>query len=586
MLGCREEELTAMQKADAVEFFHKQKIKGTHAEIEAACAPYGYHPLSLRLLAGRILKDFENPADIVVAKKLIIDGDLKQHQHHVLEVSYNSLPSHGQKLLSTIACFLSPVELKTLQSITENKNSLDDDLHDLVGRGLLHFDEKNKRFDLHPIVRHYSYDLFLNKEETHKKLAEYFQKLTEKDIPEEYRDLPENLSRLLMTEKTISAKTLDDLTAVIELYHHILQGGDFISALRLYSGRIRRSLYFQFGAYQTITELLQPLFHDEDKFSHNHQLEKAWILNELGKAYGMNGQPFQAIELLERSLEIYNNLVHLPETAKVFSNLANRYMDIGKLRRAFTVLKHGESLCIKIEDKFLEAVIHRQLGRIKSCFGSWDSAINEFNKSQKLFVERRADQPQSALNSYRAHYEILLKRDLNNPKASSFSPTDFALASLEIDKRVSSSRHPYQRDRIRTYWILGASYLIENRQSDADKCLNGALIMCRGSNSVEIEGRILTDLACLRYDQKNYEEAKSLAEEALLITERCGYVLQGADVNLFLAELTLTLDPSPEGRGKAREYAETALKLAYCDGPPYYYKVAYHEAERFLENLK
>ncbi|MGE5375936.1 MAG: hypothetical protein ACM3XO_12840, partial [Bacteroidota bacterium] len=92
MLGCCEEELTAMQKADAVEFFHKQKIKGTHAEIEAACEPYGYHPLSLRLLAGRILKDFDNPADIVVAQRLKIDGDIVQQKHHVLEVSYNSLP--------------------------------------------------------------------------------------------------------------------------------------------------------------------------------------------------------------------------------------------------------------------------------------------------------------------------------------------------------------------------------------------------------------------------------------------------------------------------------------------------------------
>ena len=37
MQGCREVELTAMQPADAVEFFHKQKIKGTHTEIETAC---------------------------------------------------------------------------------------------------------------------------------------------------------------------------------------------------------------------------------------------------------------------------------------------------------------------------------------------------------------------------------------------------------------------------------------------------------------------------------------------------------------------------------------------------------------------
>jgi len=29
-----------------------------------------------------------------------------------------------------------------------------------------------------------------------------------------------------------------------------------------------------------------------------------------------------------------------------------------------------------------------------------------------------------------------------------------------------------------------------------------------------------------------------------------------------------------------------AKQLAYCDGPPYCYKVAYEGAERFLENLE
>ena len=38
-------------------------------------------------------------------------------------------------------------------------------------------------------------------------------------------------------------------------------------------------------------------------------------------------------------------------------------------------------------------------------------------------------------------------------------------------------------------------------------------------------------------------------------------------------------------KAKAQEYAESALKLAYCDGPPYYYKVAYEEAERMLAKL-
>ena len=40
-------------------FFHAQGIRGTHTEIELACEHYGYHPLSLRLLAGLIIGDFQ-----------------------------------------------------------------------------------------------------------------------------------------------------------------------------------------------------------------------------------------------------------------------------------------------------------------------------------------------------------------------------------------------------------------------------------------------------------------------------------------------------------------------------------------------
>ena len=54
-------------------------------------------------------------------------------------------------------------------------------------------------------------------------------------------------------------------------------------------------------------------------------------------------------------------------------------------------------------------------------------------------------------------------------------------------------------------------------------------------------------------------------------------------MNLFLAQYALEQE---KDKAKAKQYAEEAKKLATCDGPPYYYKVAYEEAERFLENLK
>jgi hypothetical protein len=64
---------------------------------------------------------------------------------------------------------------------------------------------------------------------------------------------------------------------------------------------------------------------------------------------------------------------------------------------------------------------------------------------------------------------------------------------------------------------------------------------------------------------------------------RCGYVLQGADVNLFLAQFALEQE---QDKAKAKAHAEEALNLAACDGPPFYYMVAYEEAEWMLDKLK
>jgi tetratricopeptide (TPR) repeat protein len=99
---------------------------------------------------------------------------------------------------------------------------------------------------------------------------------------------------------------------------------------------------------------------------------------------------------------------------------------------------------------------------------------------------------------------------------------------------------------------------------------------------VDHEADILLDLARLHYAQGDFKDAQEKASEALVITERSGYVLQGADVNLFHAQYALEQE---KDKVKAREYAEEALRLATCDGPPYYYKVAYEEAERMLAGL-
>jgi len=556
MLGCREVELTSMQPADAIEFFHKQKIKGTHAEIEVACAPYGYHPLSLRLLAGRILKDFEKPADIVVAQSLKIDGDIVQQKHHVLEVSYNSLPPDEQKLLSTIACFRSPVELKTLQSITENKNTLDNDLQDLRERGLLHFDEKNKKFDLHPIVRRFAYERLTasDRAATHTRLRDYFAPI---DIPPKIQ-------------------TIVDLAPIIELYHHTVRAGELDKAFELYYDRLSDSLYYQLGTYQTIIELLRVLFPNGESNPPrlNKELAQAWVLTSLANAYSSSGESRRAIPLVKQQNILQEKNDHKTNLARGYTNLADDQLKIGLLSAAEANLKQRIEISLEVQSEHDEAVGHVELGQLLVYRGKLEEAEQELFRAHELFEKRENFDGLCSVGCYQSSRLLQMKK----PKTALIEAQNAFKAWKEDARRT----YPTIGTLVLTLWSLGAAYLRDSQFDLADQNLSEAIERARAINAVDKEANIILDLARLSYDQKNYEVAKSLAEEALLIAERCGYVLQGADVNLFLAQYALEQE---KDKAKAKQYAEEAKKLATCDGPPYYYKVAYEEAERMLEKL-
>ncbi len=67
-----------------------------------------------------------------------------------------------------------------------------------------------------------------------------------------------------------------------------------------------------------------------------------------------------------------------------------------------------------------------------------------------------------------------------------------------------------------------------------------------------------------------------------MITERSGYVLQGADAHLELAKLALARGD----KATARQHAAEARRLATCEGPPdHTHKVASDEAGALLEQF-
>ncbi|HEY4723439.1 MAG TPA: tetratricopeptide repeat protein, partial [Anaerolineae bacterium] len=114
-----------------------------------------------------------------------------------------------------------------------------------------------------------------------------------------------------------------------------------------------------------------------------------------------------------------------------------------------------------------------------------------------------------------------------------------ALRALELADEDARTSYPVERDYVEAHWLFGAAHRLNGNLPEAERHLSEALTRCRNINLVDHEADILLDLARLRANQNDREEALRLAQEALFITERSGYVLQGADVHLLLAQLAL-----------------------------------------------
>jgi ATP/maltotriose-dependent transcriptional regulator MalT len=126
---------------------------------------------------------------------------------------------------------------------------------------------------------------------------------------------------------------------------------------------------------------------------------------------------------------------------------------------------------------------------------------------------------------------------------------------------------------------LGWATLAQGQPDAAQPHLDEALRRCRAINNVELEPAILLAQARLAVAQGQAGRAKHLLEDARLIAERAGYVLDLAEIRNLLAQLALDAGD----RAAARQHAQQAKDYAFCDGPPYSYQVAYEEAERLLQ---
>ncbi|MHC4774706.1 MAG: hypothetical protein ACYTBR_05480 [Planctomycetota bacterium] len=148
-------ELGGLEPMDAVSFLQGMGIRGESQDIEAACGRYRFHPLALRLLAG-VLRGSAETGDIRAAGRVRVPARMKDREHHhIVEVALGSLTGRAAALASHLAVFRCPV---TSAQASGQEGVLKGALGMLIVRGLVTFDARRDRYDLHPVVRQHAYE--------------------------------------------------------------------------------------------------------------------------------------------------------------------------------------------------------------------------------------------------------------------------------------------------------------------------------------------------------------------------------------------------------------------------------------------
>jgi tetratricopeptide (TPR) repeat protein len=541
--GSWRKDLKEMDRDDAVLFFRSRGVVGTSAEIGAACGEVGYHPLSLRLLSGLIVHDPRNPGDIQEWRKYNVIPDLKGREgHNIMDLAYDSLDEEKQALISKLSAFRNPMDYDATNIFNDfgNEGRFNEALLELVDRGLLFRDEARNRFDLHPVVRKYCYEQLNDNGAVHAKLIEYFAEIPELD----------------------EIRTVDDLAPVIELYHHRVRAGRYDEARRLFEKKLNHDLFYTFGEYQTIIELLHALFPDgENKLPRlADEVDQARTLNAIAISYALLGQSRHAMQLLGVQISIWEKRGNKELLALGLGDMALSQIRIGELEAAESSIRRRIKISCEVGPELREAIGRQILGQLLACQEKFEESEKELTIALNLFIKLDKVALQCLVWIHRSTRSLLMS---NAEEALRYATKAREMAETEYRKR----------NIIRAEWLLGAAHLMKGDLVEADEHLSDALTRDRKINLVELEPDILLEFAKLRFKENRNEEALKFADEALQIADRCEYRLKQADIHNFLAEFYL----DSGDRKKARSHGIIAKERAECG-----YKPALERAEELL----
>ena len=145
--------------------------------------------------------------------------------------------------------------------------------------------------------------------------------------------------------------------------------------------------YYALGNYSQAIDYLQQSLKITQQI--NNSLEESEILSNLGKVYEALGNYSQAIDYLEYSLSIARENEYHQEESQALSNLAIVYYDTANYSQSIDYSEQSLNISRQIQDRQTEGISLGNLGNVSLAQGNYQRAINYYQ--QYLEIARKTE---------------------------------------------------------------------------------------------------------------------------------------------------------------------------------------------------
>lgn len=563
--GCSALFLPGLSDDDALELWRAFGVSGASDTLLRLFRRVGGHPLSIQALASEVAYYRPAPGDFDEWGRGNPNFDpfvlpLVQVKSHVLKFALSGLDDKARQVLQVISAFRMPARYDTLAALLEGKGKvcagareLDAVLTELEDRGLVGWDKRANRYDLHPVVRGVVWSGMGDdaRRGVYASLRAHFESLPQID---DYRKV----------------NSLEDLTPDIELYNTLIGLGRYDDACQVFLQRLSGALQYRLSASRQQVELLEMLFPDglEELPRLSSSSDQGCAVNDLAVGYLHSGRPGRASQLLRRVNTLVAAARLSDNLGAVLVNLSYALRLSGSLCKAEAAARRAVVITRAQKDRLWEAVNLQWLGLTLGARGIVHESASALNRALRIGVELSHHQGESYVNSYLAQRAVWL--------------AEFAAARTFANRAWELALVPnFEGDVIRAARVQGEAALGLSDFAAAEERLHHALTRARKVNLAEEELPALVALAELRRRQGEAKAARELLDDVWEAAERGPYPLIHADACNVLAQV----ERDAGNEAAAVEAATEAYRLAWCDGPPFAYHWGLEKARGHLREL-